>query len=671
MRKTLTGKISFNFLLIIAITFVASFFIITTSVKDTVVMLEEKNLSNEVEAVTEKINTTLSAKGMLVRQMANDAAIVGFMDSIPNREVLKTLPNYGAVLATLQNTKANSGKDIDLVYFVSEKGDAIFKHNEQGVPPEWSVLKRQWYIDTKAKGDTFYTAPYPDASTGNLVVSVAQPVKKDGVMIGATAIDILIDDIAKMVNAYKVGKNGYIVLLDAGGIVLSHPNKEMVSKPLPDAMKDVQDVMKKKERGTITYQFNGEERIGAFSVVNSSGWRLLAVLPKNDILENIASIQKMIALVYAIAFVVLLFVIIGTMRMMLRQIPAVLSGLDTVKRGDFTATIPVQTVDEIGQIAGSFNNMVTNIKQLLSNAKHVNGEVNQAARALAEVSEQATSMSNEISRAIEQTAVATADQAKSLETASAHVMELDHKFQQILGNSEGLNQAVKAAEETNRGGIEAVSSLKERNNFTNQASREIERTVRQLSVKSDAINTILNTITSISAQTNLLALNASIEAARAGDAGRGFAVVANEIRMLAEASANATNEIKNIVLSIQQEVADSVSKAVQTRETIEAQNQSVEDVNAAFDKISTTISSMSQQIDATSHLIHAVNASKNIIVDNITSVSAVSEETAASTEEVTATLVEQSMTFGRVHESVLTLEKMVKELETELNQFRF
>ena len=415
----------------------------------------------------------------------------------------------------------------------------------------------------------------------------------------------------------------------------------------------------------------GEERIAAYSVVNSSGWRLLAISPKKDILANVSDIQRNTLLIYVLAFVILLVVIIFTMKVMLKQIPDVLTGLDKVKNGDFTTQLAVKSSDEIGQIAEAFNSMVTNIKALLLSAKDVNSQVNVSATELTNIAETANEMSQEISKAIEQTAIATGEQAKNLEVASMHVFELDKKFEQILDNSSKLNGAVKEAEASNRNGMGAVEDLKKRNDLTNQASRAIEQTVRQLSDKSEAINSILNTITSISGQTNLLALNASIEAARAGEAGRGFAVVANEIRTLAEASASSTNDIKNIIASIQEEVSISVNKAVETCEIIEAQNKSVEDVNIVFSTIYEKINSMDEQIEATTQLINELSNSKDVIVDNITNVSAVAEENAASAEEVTATLNEQANTFNKVYERVVELEKLAKDLDQDINKFRF
>lgn len=672
MRKTLTGKISFNILLILAITFVLSFVVINASLQKTVIKLEQKNLTNEVEAVTEKINTNLQTKGMLVKQMSHDAALLNFAQSIPTREAVKTLPNYGHVIATLKNTKENNSKEIDLVYFVSEIGDAIVKHDEAGVPATWHVLQRKWYTDTIKQKGTFYTAPYKAASSGKMVITIAHPMKgTTGNVIGASAIDINIEDIAKLAADYKVGSNGYIVLLDAAGTVLTHPNKELISKPLPDSLKVITAALDKNSKGLIEYNFQGEERIAAYSVVNSSGWKLLAIVPKKDILANVSDIQKSMALVYCLAFMVLLFVIIFTMKKMLKQIPEVLAGLAKVKSGDFTMQLQVKSADEIGQIAEAFNSMVLNIKELLLSAKGVNQQVNSSATELTNITQTANEMSHEISKAIEQTAIATGEQAKNLEVASSHVFDLDKKFEQILDNSKNLTGAVKEAEISNRDGMGAVEDLKKRNELTNQASKAIEQTVRQLSDKSEAINSILNTITNISAQTNLLALNASIEAARAGEAGRGFAVVANEIRTLAEASASSTNDIKNIIASIQEEVLISVSKAVETCEIIEAQNKSVEDVNKVFNTIYAKINSMDQQIEATTKLIEELSTSKDIIVDNITNVSAVAEENAASAEEVTATLNEQANTFNKVYDRVVELEKLAKDLDQDINKFRF
>ena len=89
-----------------------------------------------------------------------------------------------------------------------------------------------------------------------MVITIAQPMKSSaGAIIGASAIDINIEDIAKLAEAYKLGNNGYIVLLDAQGIVLTHPNKEMLSKPLPESLKVLTEAMNKNKQGIVEYDF--------------------------------------------------------------------------------------------------------------------------------------------------------------------------------------------------------------------------------------------------------------------------------------------------------------------------------------------------------------------------------------------------------------------------------
>ncbi len=97
----------------------------------------------------------------------------------------------------------------------------------------------------------------------------------------------------------------------------------------------------------------------------------------------------------------------------------------------------------------------------------------------------------------------------------------------------------------------------------------------------------------------------------------------------------------------------------------------MEDVNIVFSTIYEKINSMDEQIEATTQLINELSNSKDVIVDNITNVSAVAEENAASAEEVTATLNEQANTFNKVYERVVELEKLAKDLDQDINKFRF
>lgn len=156
------------------------------------------------------------------------------------------------------------------------------------------------------------------------------------------------------------------------------------------------------------------------------------------------------------------------------------------------------------------------------------------------------------------------------------------------------------------------------------------------SIKSKAIGNILEAITSIAQQTNLLALNASIEAARAGEAGRGFAVVAEEIRKLAEQSANSAAGIRGIVEDIQKGSHQAVGVMKVVKSHSDETMHSVTDVSQSFSEISQAIDEIAEKVSSTTTLIQDLVQDSGQLVSTIQNISAVSEETAAASEEVTA-----------------------------------
>lgn len=142
---------------------------------------------------------------------------------------------------------------------------------------------------------------------------------------------------------------------------------------------------------------------------------------------------------------------------------------------------------------------------------------------------------------------------------------------------------VSEAENMINHGMQMVQTLGERATKTTDVTIKVETSIEELKKESEIINEFVETITDISEQTNLLSLNASIEAARAGEAGRGFAVVAEEIRKLADHSAEAAGEIQNNVTHITDQTVNSVENAKQARDMVALQTEAVQEVVGVFD----------------------------------------------------------------------------------------
>lgn len=185
------------------------------------------------------------------------------------------------------------------------------------------------------------------------------------------------------------------------------------------------------------------------------------------------------------------------------------------------------------------------------------------------------------------------------------------------------------------------STLSTMKDVTNQLSAEAENS-RDESAKQ--INNIIEMINSIASQTNLLSLNASIEAARAGEAGKGFAVVADEIGKLANDSANATTEIATIIGDIANQISSLSQKSTENVSAIKKSTESVETAEKTFEKIF-------NNLEGTGLIVKDMITSMSDINDIATNLASISEEQAASSQEVTSTLEKLAVSAQNVSES--------------------
>ena len=164
--------------------------------------------------------------------------------------------------------------------------------------------------------------------------------------------------------------------------------------------------------------------------------------------------------------------------------------------------------------------------------------------------------------------------------------------------------------------------------------------MNELKDRTDAVKSIADTIFSISSQTNLLALNASIESARAGEAGRGFAVVADEIRQLAEKTREETESIAHISEELSH-TAEVASNAVQQSvSATAAQEGMITEASESFGEMNENMNDLIQEIKSVSEMLNNLSAANNQIVDNITNLSATTQEVTASSAQATDLSVE-------------------------------
>ncbi|MDO6427321.1 methyl-accepting chemotaxis protein [Thalassotalea sp. 1_MG-2023] len=288
--------------------------------------------------------------------------------------------------------------------------------------------------------------------------------------------------------------------------------------------------------------------------------------------------------------------------------------------GDLTKRIPVNSKDEIGQLAESFNVFVAKLQGLI-------GEIANATSQLSAASEEMSVVTKDTQSQVEH------QTQETIQVASA-INELATTVREVASNAEEASNSATVADSAAQSGNQVIAeTVVAINNLT----EEIEQSagvISTLKVESEGIGTVLDVIKSIAEQTNLLALNAAIEAARAGESGRGFAVVADEVRTLAQKTQHSTKEIETLIHNLQSGADNAVHSMSQNRESIIKLATQAESATSSLYEITTKaglISDMNAMIataaEEQSTVVNDVNASVHNIQD-------VASQTAASTEQI-------------------------------------
>jgi methyl-accepting chemotaxis protein len=342
------------------------------------------------------------------------------------------------------------------------------------------------------------------------------------------------------------------------------------------------------------------------------------------------------------------------------------------QEGDLTARLQVNSNDEIGAIAASFNKMLENLQHIINRVQKTSVEVQTASENMLEKTNTSREATLRVQSSMANLNASIQSQTSSMEESSTAMDDMAVSVQRIAESASSVAELAVATSEHASDGSTVIQKSVSQMTTIHEAVNATSEVVERLITHTKYIDTAVQSISNIAEQTNLLALNASIEAARAGEQGKGFAVVADEVRKLAEQSKTAATDINQLLHQIQNDTETASSMMSQGRsEAFEGINV-IREAGTSFTTIVEQVNKVStqmQDISATAEEMAASAEEMNASLNNIASISTeVSSETAAtaqSAEQKVIVMNEMAVTAGKMKQTVEELDQLVSHFKTE------
>ncbi|MGF1761453.1 methyl-accepting chemotaxis protein [Photobacterium sagamiensis] len=582
------------------------------------------------------------------------AATEGISDWISIRsDIASAFNDYSTeadVVPFLQQARKAGGFD-DI--FLGTPAGGMYRSHPERNRADYDPRTRPWYRDAQSAGKQIITTAYRDAITNALLVTIAEPVMKNGTMVGVVGADVLIDQLINDVINLDVGDNAYAMLINKqDGTFLAHPDQSLLLKPINSYSKEINmsiieaSLQGSKDQGNRINEItiNGQAKLIYFANVPNTDWILGIEMDRATEEASHTSLLRQLIITAIVITLIVVSAVAWLVGFLFRDLGRVSEALAKIAtgEGDLTQRLEPRSDDEVGQLAHNFNRFVGNMHGMVTRLSEVSASLNQQSQITASQAEERSTRIqhqqdeiNMVATAINEMAAATQEIANNAENTASTSGET------VTVSEHGATQVGQSQQ--------SISSL----------AREVEtatEVIGELNTHAQSINTILSTIQGIAEQTNLLALNAAIEAARAGEQGRGFAVVADEVRVLSQRTHASTQEIQQMIETLQQTTGRAVGIMEDSRHLAET---SVDDANAASASLSQINNAVTNISDMATQIASAAEEQ-----------SSVTEEITRNTEGVRDVSNELAIEADEAAQQAAELSNLSHELQQEINRFK-
>ena len=635
MRKTIKGKITVQTIMYLLVALVICELVSVVTLNANMTSQSKLYINAEAQTNAGVVNEWLIEQGNIAHTITNAVAFMNTKDP-------DTIMNY-----LEKNLSENKDALMYYVCFGYDGGVLPADHSKLDLDP----TTRDWWKQAIAKNGLIYTAPYKDFASGNMIVTVAEPLKIQGEQAVFLA-DIALETLTNQVKKVSADENLQGFLLDADGAVVSHENEDFLPKEegntiLSDALNtDVCNVSELRD-------YDGRMKFVSTASVDATGWTFGVTEDKAVITKQIA---RNVIIVIALGLVMLIVVTVMTAVSVRKSLAPMETMKKFVKEKVIGTQICHKQKNEIEEIRYLIQEMedkfIGVIRQTKAESDNIHERMQGTNNKVVSINENIM----EIGAAMEETGANIDSQTANITmineacgSAAQSIIHLADEAQEMAANAKEVACRVERM---------AKELLEDKESATQVAAESKERMQKAMQ-GAEVIGEIANVssaIQEIAAQTNLLALNASIEAARAGEAGKGFAVVAEEIKKLSEDTGEEISKVNDLTAKVFESVKalfresnavlefinGTVMSDYNKLETLVTEyqkdtgyyNQASESIGASAESVRDSVDSINEMIDSISMAQKELSDAATSVNENLQKITYSSENMSQETKEV-------------------------------------
>lgn len=627
------------FALVLLVISIIGFYVRRSNVQQSV-----GDMKRDTELVESNVNLFFSETFDMLNMLAShptvttaDESITSYCDTVTPTMTHRNELSRIETEMTDEFKRIFDAKDNYVEVFMGTKWGGYATNLDYEVFAGFDPRKRSWYeLASAHPGQTCVTKAY-QSTVGDVVICVTRTInsaKKE--MLGCMSIEILLNTLTDMLSHFRIGKTGFIMLIQDDGVILADPhNSSSNFKNVSELRNTNLASFVSKENGDGKVFFGNEKWLGYVRTMKNENlkWKLVAVIQQKEVLADFYTILlRMIAIGVGL-FILFLVVSIVFATRITKPIRDMSVLLKTAAQNDCTVRMDEVGNDEFSLLARDFNVTFSSIAQSIQTVKDRADEMAAAGHLLADHTDSCAVALSQINSGIDKIRGQAAAQDSAVSEMAGAVNAISDAIESVFesagSQAVGVDESVNAVKVITDN-IDSVAELFGQsgellNRMVTQTKEGREQlsnvtaTIAQLAEKSSSILETSKIIQLFASQTNLLAMNAAIEAAHAGEAGKGFAVVADEIRKLAENSDQAGKRAAKVI----QESLDIIAGITESGKTL----------GEAFDKVYECADKVRNHENSMADAMKKQRQSGVEVLDAVRGISTASGRTRASAQE--------------------------------------